>query len=504
MKAVILPTENPELLNPLCNWTSDYLIPVVNKPIAEHLLELLLDNGIRDIIFILNHLPYETEKYFKKGERWGCSISYSLVKKYEGIIPALSQVQKRLNDAFICLPVNTVTNTNISSFAKFHNEQPGEVTIPEIVKSERSTGTGGSYPFIMSPGIASYLADYKQNLSLYQIIDHISGLGLKHLVFPSTFDYHIIRSINDYINVNRAILKGEIKGINMPGKEIKNGVWVGRQTFIHPEAEIIPPVLIGSNCNIRNSVSLGECSIIGDYVIADKEADIKESIIYEKTYIGTNTEIKDSFVRKNYIFNTPNMSNLYVNDDSILGNMDKKLFSEKLNTVYNFFAGLFLLLFFSPFILILVLYNLLFPLKKYFNTEKRYGSYRSTSMTGEPELSIIRQYYFNSCSSFIRKLPGLINVIKGEINLVGNSTLSKDELDSLTEEWQKIRFEAPTGLIHLWETDKNLTISWEEKIISESYYASTRTFTGDIKILLKFLFQLKDRKVKDHSEPISD
>ena len=67
MKAVILPTKYPRLLTPLCNWTSDYLIPVVNKPLAEHLVELLLGNNIRDIIFLMNHLPHETESYFGMG-----------------------------------------------------------------------------------------------------------------------------------------------------------------------------------------------------------------------------------------------------------------------------------------------------------------------------------------------------------------------------------------------------------------------------------------------------
>lgn len=503
MKAVILPIESPGLLTPLCNWTSDYLIPIVNKPIAEHLLELLLENNVRDIIFILNHLPHDTEDYFKAGERWGCNISYALVKEYEGILPALSHVQQRINDNIICIPVNTVTNIDISSFVRFHNQSPGEITIPEMTNKVMPADIRKSYPFIMSPGVASYLTDYNQNLNVYQMIEHISQIGLKHLIFSSDFDYYTINSLNDYIDVNIDVLQGKIKGINIPGKEIKKGLWIGRQTFIHPEAEIIPPVLIGSNCNIRNSVSVGECSVIGDNVIVDTEADIKKSIIYEKTYIGTNTEIKDSIVRKNFIFNMPGMSNLYVNDDSILGNMDKKLFSEKLNSVFNSLAGLALFLLFSPIIFFLYLINLLFSSKKYLHTEKRYGGYSSKSMTGEAELSVIQQHYFNSKCSFLRKLPGLINVIKGEIKLVGNSTLSQEETNSLTEEWQKVRFEAPAGLIHLWETEKNLTISWEEKIVSESFYASTRTFTGDIIILLKYLFQIKKRKVEDHSETVS-
>ena len=69
MKAVILPTKNPGLLSPICNWTSDYLIPVVNKPIAEHLLELLLENGVRDI----RRLPFRgpTDTSIIVGKRTG-------------------------------------------------------------------------------------------------------------------------------------------------------------------------------------------------------------------------------------------------------------------------------------------------------------------------------------------------------------------------------------------------------------------------------------------------
>ncbi len=501
MKAVILPANNLTFLSPICNWTSDYLIPVVNKPVAEHLIELLLSNNIRDFIFIMNHFPYETESYFGMGERWGCNISYGLINDNEGIIPALSRIHNKLDDPFLCFHVNTITNIDITSFIDFHNDQYSDLSIALPNGHKDVQEKEWSFPFIMNPEVLSSLIVSAEKLGLAQTIDYASAHGFKTVEYLSPFDLREIRTLNDYHMVNRDILSGKMKGINIPGKEIKKGIWIGRQSFLHPDAEIIPPVLLGSNCNVRNSVSIGECSVIGNDVIIDTNSDIKRSIIYDKTYIGTNTEISDSIVRKNFIFNLPGRLNLYVNDDSILGNMDKSMFLNKLTVVYNSITALALFLFFSPLILIFYLYHMMSPSKGYLNIEERYGNYRSTDIHGDKKISIIRQYYFNSSNSLIRKLPGLVNVIKGDISLVGNSTLSNDEVRSLTEEWQKVRFEAPTGLIHLWETEKFHNISWEEKIISESFYASTRSFKVDIIILMKYLFHLKDIKVKDHSEP---
>jgi lipopolysaccharide/colanic/teichoic acid biosynthesis glycosyltransferase len=78
-----------------------------------------------------------------------------------------------------------------------------------------------------------------------------------------------------------------------------------------------------------------------------------------------------------------------------------------------------------------------------------------------------------------------MNVIKGDMNLVGNAPLTREEVDSLKEEWETIRFQAPAGLFHLWEITGDKDSTWEEKVITDNYYATTRTFWGDIKILVK-------------------
>jgi len=48
-----------------------------------------------------------------------------------------------------------------------------------------------------------------------------------------------------------------------------------------------------------------------------------------------------------------------------------------------------------------------------------------------------------------------------------------------------MRFKASAGLFHLLEVEGGPDITWEEKLVTENYYATTRTFWEDAKILLK-------------------
>ncbi|MEI6155109.1 MAG: sugar phosphate nucleotidyltransferase, partial [Deltaproteobacteria bacterium] len=107
MKAIILPTTNTGNLSPLTSWTPEFLLPVVNKPIVEHLVELLARHHIEEILLIIKHMPYETEKYFGDGSRWGVRLSYSLLRNYRGITDALSRIEaSKLEGPFLSLPAD--------------------------------------------------------------------------------------------------------------------------------------------------------------------------------------------------------------------------------------------------------------------------------------------------------------------------------------------------------------------------------------------------------------
>lgn len=94
--------------------------------------------------------------------------------------------------------------------------------------------------------------------------------------------------------------------------------------------------------------------------------------------------------------------------------------------------------------------------------------------------------------AFLRKtsideLPQLINVLKGDMSLVGNRPLPLYEAEKLTKDQIAWRFLAPAGITGLWQISKRgkQDMSPEERIQLDMEYAMNNSFWGDIKIILK-------------------
>lgn len=102
---------------------------------------------------------------------------------------------------------------------------------------------------------------------------------------------------------------------------------------------------------------------------------------------------------------------------------------------------------------------------------------------------------------FIRKtsideLPQLLNVLRGEMSIVGNRPLPLYEAKQLTcDDWAK-RFLAPAGLTGLWQVDERGkdNLPAEERIRLDMNYADNYSFWLDFKILLKTFKALKQRE----------
>ena len=94
---------------------------------------------------------------------------------------------------------------------------------------------------------------------------------------------------------------------------------------------------------------------------------------------------------------------------------------------------------------------------------------------------IIRKYS-------IDELPQLVNILKGDMSIVGNRPLPLYEAELLTTDEYIERFMAPAGLTGLWQVEKRGEagkLSAEERKQLDIKYAKTFSFWLDIKIILK-------------------
>lgn len=88
----------------------------------------------------------------------------------------------------------------------------------------------------------------------------------------------------------------------------------------------------------------------------------------------------------------------------------------------------------------------------------------------------------------IDELPQLINILKGDMSIVGNRPLPLYEAELLTSDEHIDRFMGPAGLTGLWQVEKRGgagKLSAEERKQLDIKYAKTFSFWLDIKIILK-------------------
>lgn len=86
------------------------------------------------------------------------------------------------------------------------------------------------------------------------------------------------------------------------------------------------------------------------------------------------------------------------------------------------------------------------------------------------------------------ELPQLINVLKGDMSLVGNRPLPLYEAEKLTTDEAALRFMAPAGITGLWQVTKRGRkgdMSEAERIDLDKQYANKHTFMTDINLIMK-------------------
>jgi len=92
------------------------------------------------------------------------------------------------------------------------------------------------------------------------------------------------------------------------------------------------------------------------------------------------------------------------------------------------------------------------------------------------------------------ELPQLLNVVRGELRLVGNRPLPLYEARELLEPWQRKRFEGPAGITGLWQTHGRSDLDEVERLALDALYATGRDAWWDLRLLLRTLPALLRRR----------
>ena len=104
------------------------MIPICGKPILEHQIDCLKENGLTEIIIVIGYLGQYIKNFFDDGSRFGCNISYFSETEPLGTAGALYKLEN-LSDDFILLNGDVIFDMDFSRMINFHKENNASVTL---------------------------------------------------------------------------------------------------------------------------------------------------------------------------------------------------------------------------------------------------------------------------------------------------------------------------------------------------------------------------------------
>ncbi len=327
MKAVILAAGEGLRCQPLTFTRSKVMIPVANKPLLQHIINAISENGIKDIILVVGYKKERIMDHFGDGNSFGVNISYVFQDAQLGTAHAVKQTKELIDGDF--LVVNGDNMIDAGTISDLLKGKSGEATLL-AVQREETYGYGIVMPenqmvkkilekpkeafshlinggvYVFSPEIfseidqtpLSEIGEYAITDTIQQIITKgksVFFVESKSMWLDSIHSWDFLKANAILLERNRQDLRGTIEN----GATIKGNVTVGENTVIRSGCYIMGPVIIGKNCDIGPNTVILPSTAIGDNITILSSVEINNSILMNDVRIGSNSYISNSIIGAN-------------------------------------------------------------------------------------------------------------------------------------------------------------------------------------------------------------
>ena len=141
MKAVIMAGGRGTRLSPLTRRIPKPMVPLLDRPVMEYMVDLLHRSGIREVGVTLGHLPDAIRMYFGDGSRFLVRMTYAIEKNALGTAGGVKNLQDFLNEPFVVVSGDGVTDFDLREAMKVHKDNGALVTIV-LTQVENPSGFG--------------------------------------------------------------------------------------------------------------------------------------------------------------------------------------------------------------------------------------------------------------------------------------------------------------------------------------------------------------------------
>lgn len=346
MKAVIMAGGESTRLRPLTCKQPKPMVPLMDRPVMEYIVELLKNHGFTEIIVTLFYLPDAIRQHFGDGSQFGVDMRYFVEEFPLGTAGSVRNARRHLNETFLVISGDTLTDIDLSRVVAFHKEKQAIATLAVtqvdnpieygIVMTDEE---GRITRFLEKPSWAEAFSDLA-NTGIYVLEPEIFDFFEDKQVFDFSKDlfpllmarekplyatlcpeyWCDIGNVQQYRQANYDVLKGLVN-VKINAQTMRDGVYLGQGVTIAPDALIESPCYIGSGCHIKRGASVGAYSVIGQGSSLNEGSSVKRSVLWNKVFAGRKTELRGTIVCSNAVLKGHNtvLEGTVIGDDCVLG-----------------------------------------------------------------------------------------------------------------------------------------------------------------------------------------
>ena len=341
MKAMILAAGKGTRIRPITYTIPKPLIPILQKPVMEFLVELLRTHGFDQIMVNVSHLANEIENYFRDGQKFGVHIAYSFEGRIEdgnligealgsaGGMKRIQDFNPFFDDTFVVLCGDALIDLDLATAVKWHKEKGAIATIvmKSVPKEQVSSygvvvtdETGRIKAFQEKPSVNEALStDINTGIYIFEpeifkyipsgceydigseLFPHLVEIGAPFYGISMDFEWVDIGKVPDYWQAIRSVLLGYIKNVSIPGQQVRPGIYTGLNVAVNwDKVNIQGPVYIGGMTRIEDGATIIGPTMIGPNCWVCSDAYVDNSVIFEYSRLGPGVRLVDKLVFGRY------------------------------------------------------------------------------------------------------------------------------------------------------------------------------------------------------------
>ena len=331
MKAMVLAAGRGTRLFPLTGALPKPMAPVADKPMIQHIFELLARTGVHETHVNVHHLADVILDHYGRGaEVGGMGVRFHCEERLMGTAGGVKSAAGSavFDDTFVVVMGDALTDVDVREAAAYHEEKGALATIV-LTPVEDTTdfgvaaldGEGRIVGFQEKPAPREAISNLA-NTGIYvlepEVLKYVpkgASFDFARDVFPALlaagervvgynaggFYWSDIGTLSAYKRAQRDALAGKV-AVEISGELWGRSLWVGDKARIHPSAygHIEGHAFVGAGAEIGPRASLSGGVTIGRRCRVGGEATIRGSVLLPGASVGNGTYLEDCIVGPGY------------------------------------------------------------------------------------------------------------------------------------------------------------------------------------------------------------